>query len=147
MQFSEGRIRTIAAQHLRLGHRRQRPRLIGIPQDKLTSLERSFPWVAPSETAPLDHRLTDAVSKAEVLASRGKLSAILAVDHRHARQLPEGLSCTLQDLLQARAIRCGRSNREMDIRRAKRLLPVLRTVFAHITQFCRACGHPLPELW
>ena len=59
-------------------------------------LERGFLGIAPGETAPLNRRLADAVSKAEVLAFRGKLSTILTVDHRYTRQLPVGLSGTLQ---------------------------------------------------
>src|SRR5689334_17298892 len=104
-------------------------------------------WIAPCETAPLNRRLTDAVVQAEVLTSRGKLSAILAVDHRHARQLLVGPLFTLQDLLQTSAIRCGRSNRDMDLRRAKRSLPVIGAVLALSTNFFRTCSHPLLELW
>src|SRR5947207_5016276 len=86
-------IRPVAAQYLGLGLRRQPPRLIEIPQEKLPRLERSFLGIAPSKTAPLDRRLADAVPKAEWFAPCGKLIAVLPVDLRHARHLLVGLSC------------------------------------------------------
>ena len=92
-----------------------RPRLVAVPQDKLTRLEWPLLWIAPGKTAPLDRRLADAIPIAEVFPFGGQLTTILAVDRRHAWQLLVGLACLLQDLLEARSVGRERGDRQMRI--------------------------------
>ena len=89
--------------------RGRKPESLTIPSSDVLELERiahldTSPWyqvrrariilgIASGQTAPLDRRLADGVSKAEGFAPRGKLIAVLPVDRRHARHLLVGLSC------------------------------------------------------
>ena len=72
MQFAQGDIGPIAAQHLGLRHWRQALPLIDIAQDKFAGLERRFLGIARRNTGPLDGRLTDPILEAKVFAPRGQ---------------------------------------------------------------------------
>ena len=65
VQLSEHDVGAVAAQHLRVGHRRQLAGLVGIAQNDLAGLEWSLTSIRGRPATPLDRRLADPVLETE----------------------------------------------------------------------------------
>ena len=96
--------------------------------------------------AALDRRLADPVLEAERRPPGRQLVAVLPPDQLDARQLLVGPACPLDDRLEPLGVGRERGQRDVHVRRAERLLPVLGAALADVAQLGRARRHALPEL-
>ena len=121
--------------------------LVRVAQDELAGLERRLVRVAARDAAALDRRLADPVLEAERFALV-----------RQRRRRPAARSGTTPGdragrrgrgrarASEPRSSRRERDQRDVDVGRAERRLPVLGRVLADVAQVGRPCRHALLEL-
>src|SRR5262245_11791472 len=90
--------------------------------------------------------MTDAVLEPEGLSLGRQNVAILPPDHFDAAHFLIRRAGTLEQRLEPRCARGHADEAHMDVRRPKRLLPVVRSVLTDVAQLGSTRGHALLEL-
>src|SRR5215207_311390 len=146
VQLAEDDVGAVPTEHLRSRHRRQAASLVRVAEQDLAGLERWLTRVRALNAASLDRWLADPVLESERGPSGRELVAVLAPNQLHAEEPFLRSHRALENRVQPSRVRRQRGHRDVDVRRAKRLLPVLRAALTDVTELGGARCHPLFEL-
>lgn len=140
-----GRVGSIAPQHVGTGHGRQAAGFVGVAEDELARFDGDFLRVGTGQPDALDVRVADAVTEAEGGAPGRQLVDVLLPDHLDTGRVLVGDTGPLQLLVQLRRIGRQGAQRDMNLARSERCLPVGRSTLAHIPDQLRPSGHALTK--
>ena len=87
VELTEGDVGAVAAQHLRLRHRRQVAHLVAVAEDELSSLDGRALAGQAGKDAAFDQGVADAVPVAQVRAHTRQHADLQLPDDRHAGQV------------------------------------------------------------
>src|SRR5262245_1465702 len=133
------------------GRGRQEPacraarQLVLIAEDEFARLERLFLRIAAGDAAALDRRMTDAVLEPERFALIRQRVAVLPPNFGHARKIATACLDLVEDYRQPVSVGSYRRDRDVDVRRSERLLPVLWSAVSGVAKKVSARGHAFLE--
>src|SRR4030095_13838815 len=143
--FAEAHIGAVAGEDVRLRHRQGDPGFTWISKDELAGLDRPSIRRWQLEAAALDRRLVDAVFVAERIEVARLRTEVV---HRHNADAREALVLLASDREGAAVLFLGIAecaHADVDLTRAKWLVPILRIVDAFVSELFRARRHPDAE--